>query len=112
MTAMELEQHVTKVAMAMMTRNKFIAGDIIANLKSQMALEEVAGIVLISLERLLWFETELVWCIENLIPLDVRQEIKRIISFATYKHCIDKGLIPGKDFSIDASGKLLRNGIV
>ena len=60
MTAMELEQHVTKVAMAMMTRNKFIAGDIIANLKSQMAVEEVAGIVLISLERLLWFETELV----------------------------------------------------
>jgi hypothetical protein len=112
MTAMELEQQVTKVAMAMMTRNKFIAGDIIANLKSQMALEEVAGIVLISLERLLWFETELVWCIENLIPLDVRQEIKRIISFATYKHFIDKGLIPGKDFSIDASGKLLRNGIL
>ena len=107
MTAIELEQHVTKVTMAMMTRNKFIAADIIANLKTQMAVEEVAGLVLISFERLLWFETELVWCIENLIPIDVRQEIKSIISYARYKHCIDKGLVPGKDFSIDASGKLL-----
>ena len=107
MTAIELEQQVTKVSMAIMTRNRFIAGAIIANLKAQMALEEVAGLVLISLERLLWFETELVWCIENLIPTYVRQEIKRIISLATYKHFINKGLVPGKDFSIDASGKLL-----
>lgn len=109
MNPLELERIVTKVALAMMTRNKQITADIIDHLGTQMKLEEVAGVVLLGLERLVWFEPTLVlWTIENIIPIDVRREIKSIISVSTYKQLIGKGLVPGKDFSIDANGKVLQ----
>jgi hypothetical protein len=109
MNPLELEREITKVTMAIMTRNRQIAADIIAHLRTQMPIEEVAGLIFLSLERLLWFDANLVlWAIENLIPMDIRQEIKSIILFTTYQQLINKGLIPGKDFSIDANGKLLQ----
>jgi hypothetical protein len=110
MNPIELEQQVAKVTMAMMTRNRLVAGDVISDLRTQMTPKEVAGIIIISLERLMWFDSNLLfWTIENLIPLDLRQEIKSIISISTFRHLIGKGLVPGKDFSIDANGKVLHN---
>jgi hypothetical protein len=109
MNPLDLDRQVTKVSMAMMTRNRQIVADIIADLRTQVTPAEVAGIILIGLERLLWFETDLVvWIIENLIPIDIRLEIKNMISVNTYKWLIGKGLVPGKDFSLDANGKLLQ----
>lgn len=110
MNWLELEREISKVTLAILTRNRQVATDIIANLQIQMQLEEAAGVVLLSLERLLWFEPDLVlWTIENIIPIEIRQEIKRTIAFTTYKQLIHKGLVPGKDFSLDANGKLLQH---
>ncbi|MBD2180070.1 hypothetical protein H6S82_09700 [Planktothrix sp. FACHB-1355] len=109
MNQLELEQEITKVTMGIMTRNRQIASDIIANLRTKMTLEEVAGVMLIGLERLIWFDGELFfWATENLLPVDIKQEIKRIMSVNTYKRLIAKGFIPGKDFSMNADGTLLQ----
>jgi hypothetical protein len=108
MNPIDLDRQVTKVSMAMMTRNRQIVTDIIADLQTHVTPAEVAGIVLISLERLLWFEPDLVvWIVENVIPIDIRLEIKNMISVNTYKWLIGKGLVPGTDFSMDANGKVL-----
>ena len=110
MNWLELEQEISKVTLAILTRTRQVATDIIVNLQTQMQLEEVAGVVLLSLERLLWVEPDLVvWTIENIIPIDIRQEIKRTIALTTYQQLIHKGLVPGKDFSLDATGKLLQH---
>ncbi|HEY9849242.1 MAG TPA: hypothetical protein V6D28_07270 [Leptolyngbyaceae cyanobacterium] len=109
MNPLELEQQIAKVTMGIMTRNRQIASDIIADLKTQMSIEELAGLLLISLERLIWFDGELFfWTVENIIPIDIKQEIRKIMSVNTYKRLIAKGLVPGKDFSVDANGKLLQ----
>jgi hypothetical protein len=64
--------------------------------------------MLVSLQRLLWFDSEsVVWSIKNLIPVDVMQEIQKITAFTIYKHLVAKGFEPGKDLSVDANGKLL-----
>lgn len=109
MSPLELETEITKVAMAMMTRNRQITSDIIADLATKMTLEDLAGVLLISLERIIWFDAQLFsWATENLLPADIRLEIKKIMSLTTYKRLIAKGLIPGKDFSLDADGRLLQ----
>ncbi|MGA9380101.1 MAG: hypothetical protein WBV73_15160 [Phormidium sp.] len=110
MNYFQLEGEISKLTTAMMTRHRDIVSDLIVSLKAQLTLEEVAGLVLVSLERLLWFDVDLFfWCAENLIPLEIKSEIKRIIAVTNYKHLIAKGLIPGEDFSMDGEGKLLQN---
>lgn len=108
MNSLDLDLEVGKMARAMMTRNRQIGVELIAHLRSQMTLEELAGMMLVSMQRLLWFDAESVlWTTENLIPVDLMQEIQRITSVAVYKHLIAKGYVPGKDMSVDANGKLL-----
>ena len=108
MNPLELDQEIGKMARAMMTRNTEIGTDLIAHLSSQMTLEEVAGMVLVSFERLLWFDEEaILWSMENLIPAVVLQAIQKITSVAVYQQLIRKGYVPGKDMSVDANGKLL-----
>ena len=110
MNYFQLEGEISKLTTAMMTRHREIVSDLIASLKAQLTQEEVAGVVLISLERLLWFDVDLFfWCAENLIPTEIKSEIKRIITVTNYKQLIAKGLIPGQDFSMDGDGKLLQN---
>jgi hypothetical protein len=108
MNPLELDQEIGKIARAMMTRNTEIGADLIAHLRTQLPLECVAGVLLVSIERLIWFDTDSVmWTIQHLIPGDVMQEINKIMSLAVYKHLIRKGFIPGQDMSVDANGKLL-----
>lgn len=108
--SLELEQEVGKMARAMITRNTQIGEDLIAHLRTQLTLEGVAGVMIVSIERLIWFDVDSVfWTIENLIPRDVMQEIHKITSVTIYKQLIGKGFTPGQDFSVDASGKLLLN---
>jgi hypothetical protein len=110
MNALELEEEIGKMARAMMTRNTEIGDALITYLKTQVALEEVAGVVLVSLERLIWFDSELfLWVLRNFIPADIVQEIRSITSVAVYKQLIAKKFLPGIDFSVDAEGKLLLN---
>jgi len=110
MNYFQLEEEISRLATAMMTRHRQIVFDLIASLKAQLTLEEVAGVVLVSMERLLCFDRDLFfWCAENLVPTEIRSEIKRIIAVNNYKQLIAKGLIPGQDFSMDGDGKLLQN---
>jgi len=110
MNALELEAEVGKVSRAMMTRNTQIGDAIIAYLRTELTDEEIAGIFLISLERLIWFDKELfLWSIKNFVPADVMQEIRNLTSVTIYKQLIGKNFVPGQDFSVDASGKLLLN---
>ena len=105
---LQLELEISKMARAMMTRNSEIGRDLIGHLKSQLALEAVASLMLASIERLIWFDIESVfWTIENLIPPDVMQEIRSITGVAVSKRLIGGGFIPGGDFSADGEGKLL-----
>ncbi len=109
MNQLDLEREIAKVTMGIMTRKRQIALDIIANLSSQMTLEEVSAVLIVSLERLIWFDGELfLWAVETLLPVDIKQEIRRIMSLNTYKRLIAKGFIPGEDFSINADGTLLQ----
>jgi hypothetical protein len=108
MNSLDLDQEISKMARAMMTRNRMIGSALITHLRGQMTLTEVAGVLLISIERLLWFDTDAVlWSMEHLIPADLVQEIQKIMSVTIYKKLITKGYIPGKDMSVDANGKLL-----
>lgn len=110
MNVLELEQEIGKMARAMMTRNREIGRDLIASLRSHLSLECVAGVLIVSIERLLWFDSASVsWTIEHLIPEDVMQEIRRITTVTIFQHLIRKGAVPGKDMSVDAEGKLLLN---
>jgi len=111
MNSLELDQEIGKMAIAMMTRNSEIGKALIAHLRTQMTLESVAGVLLVSVQRVVWFDTDsVVWTIKHLIPTDIMEEIQRMTSFAVYKHLVSKGFVPGKDLSVDASGKLLLNG--
>lgn len=98
------------MARAMTSRDSRIGKALLANLKTQLTLRDVAGVILVSLERLLWLDSDsFLWSVENLIPVDILQEIQGIISTAIYKRLIEQGLIPGQDFSVDADRKLLLN---
>lgn len=112
MNYLELEDEVGKIARAISSRDTRIGKALIANLKAQLPLEEVAGIILISLERLLWSDTDLFdWAVETLIPVDVLQEIRSIIGIISYKRLIDQGFTPGQDFSVGCEGKLLLSSL-
>lgn len=108
MNSLEIEQEITKMARAMMIRNPQIGQTLIAHLRHQLTLDEVAGLLLVSLERLLWFDAEaVIWAVENIIPADVMRQIHNITSVKIYKQLIRKGYVPGKDMSVNANGKLL-----
>jgi hypothetical protein len=110
MNLLELERETTKMTRVMMTRNTAIGKDSIADLRSRMALEEVCGVILVSLERLLWLDWDaVVWAIAHLIPADIMAEIQSTLRMGLYQRLIHKGLIPGVDFSIDAQGHLMLN---
>ena len=107
---LQLETEIERIARAMMTRNSEIGKDIISYLKKNASIEELAGLMLISIERVIWFDTDSVfWTLEYLIPGDVMQEMKKITTFALYQQLIYKKLVPGEDFSVDVNGKLLLN---
>ena len=110
MNCLELEGEVGKMARAMMTRNSQIGKDLIAHLKTQLPVEAVASLMIVSIERVLWFDTDSVfWTMEHLIPADVMHAIQKIFLVYIYKWLISKGFVPGTDFSVDANGKLLLN---
>lgn len=108
MNCLDVEREVEKLMLAMMTRNPAIGKDLMANLRMYFTHQELAGLLLVSLERMLWFDTDLVfWAIEHLIPPDLMREIRDMTSMAVYSQLIRKGFIPGEDLSVDANGKLL-----
>ena len=110
MKPLQLETEIAKLTRAMMTRNSEIGKDLINHLRTQLAVEAIAGLLLISIERLIWFDTDsVVWTIEHLIPADVMLEIRRTTTIALYQQLIGQGFVPGKEFSMDANGKLLLN---
>lgn len=110
MNCLQIELEIERMARAMMTRNRQIGQDLFAYLRTQLPIEVIAGLTIVSIERILWFDTEAVlWTLEHLIPADVLQEIRKITTITIYKQLIGKGFIPGKDISVDAEGKLLLN---
>ncbi len=107
---LQLEIEIERLARTMMTRNTAIGKDLTSYLRQEFTVEELAGLMLICIERVIWFDIDSVfWTLEHLIPADVIQEMKKITTFALYQRLISKKLIPGKDFSVDANGKLLVN---
>lgn len=106
--SLELEQEIAKMARAMMTRNTEIGEALIGNLRIHLTLEDVAGVMLVSIERLIGYDIDSVfWTLQNLMPADVMREIHKIMSAAFCKQLISKGFVPGKDFSANAVGHLL-----
>lgn len=107
---LQLETEIARIARVMMTRNQEIGNDIIDDLRTKLTSEELAGLLLVGIERILWFDVDAVfWTIEQMIPADLMQEIRKITNLAFYKQLIHQKFIPGVDFSIDADGKLLLN---
>ena len=107
---LQLEIEIERIARSMMTRNTGIGKDIINYMRKNLTVEELAGLMLISIERVIWFDIDSVlWTLEYLIPADLMQEMKKITTFALYQRLICKKFVPGQDFSIDANGKLLLN---
>ncbi len=110
MNCLQVDLEIERIARVMMTRNREIGKDLIAYLRMQLPTVEVAGLVIISIERLMWFDSEaIIWAIEHMIPSDVMQEVRNITTTTIYKHLTSKGFVPGKDISVDAEGKLLLN---
>lgn len=106
----ELEQEVSRMTCAIRTRSPEIGKALLDSLRERFSVEDVAGIMLVSLEQLVWVDaTAFVWSVENLIPFDILREIRRITSVAVGRQLIRKGLQPGEDFSVDSAGKLLLN---
>ena len=107
---LQLETEIARIARVTMTRNSEIGSDIIDDLRTKLTSEELAGLLLVGIERILWFDVDAVfWTIEQMIPADLMQEIRKITNLAFYKQLINQKFIPGVDFSIDADGKLLLN---
>ena len=108
MNLLDLDQEIGKMARAIMARNSLIVEALIAHLRTELTPECVAGVLIISIERVVWFDTEaIVWAVENLIPADILQEIRQLTSFTVYKQLVAKGFVPGQDMSVDANGNLL-----
>ncbi|MBE9009570.1 hypothetical protein IQ250_05055 [Pseudanabaenaceae cyanobacterium LEGE 13415] len=107
---LDLEQELNRLACALATRNAEIGKAVIANLRSRLTLREVAGMVIISLERLVWTDQlAFCWAIEQVIPGYVMREIRRITSVTIYRRLITQGYEPGQDFSMDGKGQVLLN---
>lgn len=110
MNCLQVDLEIAKIARAMMTRNRAIGQEIIAYLRIQLPIEEVAGLIIVSIERLMWFDTEaIIWAIEHMIPVEIVQEVRKITTVTIYRYLTAKGFIPGKDMSVNAEGKLLLN---
>ncbi len=104
----ELENDLSRLTSAFATRNTTIGKEVIASLRCRMTLRDVAGMVIVSLERLVWQDQlAFCWAVENTVPGYVMREIRRITSITVYKRLIDRGLDPGQDFSVDAKGNVL-----
>ena len=111
MNCLQVDLEIERITRAMMTRNREIGKDLIAYLRMQSPTAEIAGLIIISIERLMWFDTDaILWAIEHMIPSDIMQEVRNITTTTIYKHLTCKGFIPGKDISVDAEGKLLQIG--
>nr|WP_199298796.1 hypothetical protein [Leptolyngbya sp. FACHB-17] len=100
----------SRLTCAFATRNTEIGKAVIANLRSRLTLREVAGMVIVSLERLVWTDQlAFCWAVENVIPGYVMREIRRITSVTIYRRLITQGYQPGQDFSMDGKGQVLLN---
>jgi hypothetical protein len=107
---LQLEDEISRLTCAFATRNIEIGKAIIANLRSQLTLRDVAGIVIVSLERLITTDPlAFCWAVEQTIPGYVMREIRRITSITVYRRLVAQGLEPGEDFSMDGKGLLLLN---
>jgi len=107
---LELEQELSRLTCAFATRNTEIGKAVIANLRSRLTLRDVAGMVIVSLERLVWTDQlAFCWAIEHVIPGYVMREIRRITSVTIYRRLITQGYEPGHDFSMDGKGQVLLN---
>jgi hypothetical protein len=107
-TDSELEQEISKLAQAIASRNSLIGQDVLNSLHDRFSAEEAAGITLVSLERLVWIDAAaFVWAVESLLPPDVMQGLRRLISASVGKRLVNQGFQPGEDFSVDALGRLL-----
>ncbi len=105
---LELETDLSRLTSAFATRSTTIGKEVIASLRSRLTLRDVAGMVIVSLERLVWQDPlSFCWAVENTVPGYVRREIRCITSITVYKRLIDRGLDPGQDFSMDAKGNIL-----
>lgn len=111
-TYQELEQSISKLVYALSTYNSIICEDILSSLRDRLTPEDVAGVVLVSLERLIWFDANaFVWAVDHLIPTEIVREIRRLMSLTLSKRLISNGMEPGRDFSVDSSGRLLLSAV-
>jgi hypothetical protein len=109
-TLLELEQEISRICYGIRGRDTRISQALITDLRNRFSHEDVAGVLLVSLERLVWIDPDaVVWAIDHLIPTDVMQAIRQITSLAVSKQLVDAGMLPGTDFSVDGTGKLLLN---
>lgn len=109
-SSLDLEQELNRLTCAFATRNAEIGKAVIANLRSRLTLREVAGMVIVSLERLVWTDQlAFCWAIEQVIPGYVMREIRRLTSVTIYRRLINRGYQPGHDFSMDGKGQVLLN---
>jgi hypothetical protein len=105
---LEIEDEIGRLATALISGDGRISKALIANLQRNFPLEEVAGIMLICLERLLSLDSRhFVRAVEHLIPADLMQEVRRLIATTVSKRLIDQGFVPGQDFSVNIHGRLL-----
>ena len=110
MTGLDLEQEIGKMARAMMARNTTIGDALIAYLRTQLTEEEVAGLILVSLERLLWLDGDLfLWTLQNFLPQSILNQMRKITTVTLCKQLIGKNFLLGEDFSVNAHGQLLLN---
>ncbi len=104
----DIESDLSRLTSAFATRNITIGKEVIASLRSRLTLRDVAGMVIVSLERLVWQDPlAFCWAVENTVPGYVMREIRRITSITVFRSLIDRGLDPGQDFSMDAKGNIL-----
>jgi hypothetical protein len=69
---LQLETEIARIAMVLMTRNPEIGNDVISDLRTRLTIEELAGLLLVGIERIIWFDADaVVWAIERLIPADI-----------------------------------------
>ena len=109
----QLEQETIKTVYALATCNVQIGGEIIASLRDRFSVEEAAGIILVSLEQLLWLDAKaFVWSVEQLLPTDMLKAIRCHTVVAVGKRLVERGFVPGQDFSVDGTGQLLLTAAV
>lgn len=105
---LELEQEVSRTTSAFLTRNPLIGASVVADLKERLSAEDAAGVILVGLERLIWCDSEaFIWAVEQVIPDEVLQEIRRLSTATVGKQLVYRGFIPGQDFSVNSAGQLL-----